>query len=184
MKPGQFIRKFKTKKGNEAILRFIKIQDSKDLMSIMNEVAKERQYSTTTEIVTLKQEKEYMHKKILLLKQNKIVHIACEMNKKDIGYVNIYPEKGLETHLGEVSVFIKKKHRGEGIGTELLKEVIKQAKKHTKIKALLIGTYKTNKRACNLYKKVGFVKYGTIKKGAKIKGKYVDIIRMQYKKML
>ncbi len=58
---------------------------------------------------------------------------------------------------------VKKKFRGKGIGTELVKELIKYCKKN-KIIMLYLGTgdFKGNK-AIQYYKKLGFKKVGNIK---------------------
>ncbi|MCK5593602.1 GNAT family N-acetyltransferase, partial [Candidatus Bathyarchaeota archaeon] len=64
-------------------------------------------------------------------------------------------EKGNEATINYL--FIHKDYQGRGIGSKLLKEVIKQTDKMG-IMELHVGTEKENKRAIRLYKKHGFLK--------------------------
>lgn len=95
----------------------------------------------------------------LLAKENYVILVA-ELDREVIGFIDYYVLPSVWEKWNEATInylFIHKDYQGRGIGSKLLKEVIKQTDKMG-IMELHVGTEKENKRAIGLYKKHGFLK--------------------------
>ena len=73
---------------------------------------------------------------------------------------------------------IKKEYWNRGIGTEMLKRIIEQAKK-MKIRVIELEVISDNARGINLYHKMGFTDIGTYKDYFYVNGMFKDAIVMQ-----
>jgi ribosomal protein S18 acetylase RimI-like enzyme len=108
-------------------------------------------------------------------KQDK-VYLFAEHNGQIIGSTDIGLMPFRENHVGDFGIMIKKGYRGIGLGTYLMGEILKLAKKDLKPKPKFIklGVFSTNKPAFGLYKKMGFKKVAKMPKFLQHKGKLVD----------
>ncbi len=77
-----------------------------------------------------------------------------------------------QTHVGELGIAIKKEYRSMGIGQALIKEVLKRSR--GKFEILTLKVFGHNARAKHVYQKMGFMQYGTLKKGIKRGKLYFD----------
>lgn len=94
------------------------------------------------------------------LKNPNSKYIVAIMENQVVGYAGIWSVLN-EAHI--TNIVVKKDRRNNKIGTELLKELIKMAKKE-KIEFLTLEVNVNNKIAINLYKKYNFKEVGTRKK--------------------
>lgn len=81
-------------------------------------------------------------------------------------------------HQADISLTVKKKYWGLGIGTQLMQTIIDFAKQSGTIEILHLGVKCDNVAAINLYKKMGFEEIGRFSNYFKINGKYYDEILM------
>lgn len=92
---------------------------------------------------------------------------------KIIAHVRLVSQKGLHKHRTEVtSLIVEQRQRRQHIGTELMKNALACVSPAKKIVILAVDS--KNKSAINLYKKLGFVRYGLLKKASLVNGKFVD----------
>lgn len=98
---------------------------------------------------------------------------------KTAGIANLYlqPYQKL-AHQCLLAIIVGEKYRGHGIGTALMKELMKLAKERFSIELLHLEVYEGNPAVC-LYEKLGFERYGLQKKFIKDKGEYLNKILMQ-----
>jgi putative acetyltransferase len=61
-----------------------------------------------------------------------------------------------------------------GVGSALLNSLIKMAKEEGKYEILMLLVFGNNEHAQNLYRKFGFVEFGTLLYGIKRNGEYVS----------
>lgn len=72
------------------------------------------------------------------------------------------------THTANIyELYVKPDHRGKGIGSALLQMVITKAKSDAELEQLTLRANSKNTKAVNLYKKHGFILYGTRPNGIK-----------------
>lgn len=152
-----------------------KMSDVKSALEMMNSLVEERAYISVQEKQTLKKEGEYFKTLFKEIKEKTRVDLFLDLNGKVCGSASVsLIDRGIRKHIGELGILLKKEARGRGLGEKLFKKIIEKAAKELKIKIIRLDVYSDNKIAINLYKKMGFKKLGTIKKGAGYYGKLVD----------
>ena len=84
--------------------------------------------------------------------------------------------------MARLGITVAKDFRGEGIGEELAKTTIEEAKKHLDgLQTVILECFATNMAAIRLYRKLGFVEVGRIPGYLKHQGEYVDEVQMVLK---
>jgi RimJ/RimL family protein N-acetyltransferase len=73
-----------------------------------------------------------------------------------------------------VQMYIKEEYQRKGIGTRLLRSLIKYSFSDKQIEHLTLGVVTDNEKAINLYQKIGFQAYGVHKKYFKKENLYLD----------
>ena len=81
-------------------------------------------------------------------------------------------------HRAKFSISVKKEYWNRGIGTEMLKRIVEQAKK-MKIKVIELEAITDNAAAIALYHKMGFDDIGIYKKFFYVNGIFKDAVIMQ-----
>jgi RimJ/RimL family protein N-acetyltransferase len=82
-------------------------------------------------------------------------------------------------HVGSLGIMILPEFRNKGVGTALLKSVIKWAEENPVIEKITLGVFATNETAISLYEKMGFEQEGREIRAIKTAdGTYVDTILM------
>jgi GNAT superfamily N-acetyltransferase len=96
------------------------------------------------------------------LKPSKFVKIEIKNGSKKLGRAFLYLIKN-DLHKAPYGlmedVFVDESQRGQGLGTKLIAEIFKQAKKH-KCYKLIATSRNTNKKVHQLYQRLGFKKHG------------------------
>jgi ribosomal protein S18 acetylase RimI-like enzyme len=88
----------------------------------------------------------------------------CEVNRRSVGRSS--------SHRGGLGITVKREFRGRGIGSSLLKEMIKLC--NGKFEMLELEVFAVNQSAKNLYDKFGFKSYGLRPQSIKRNGEYID----------
>lgn len=79
-------------------------------------------------------------------------------------------------HRGEFGVTVRKEYWSLGIATNLIRTLIDWAKKSGTIKKINLRVRKDNRRAIDLYKKIGFAEEGLLTREQSVKGKLHDCL--------
>ena len=109
----------------------------------------------------------------------KVVRVA-EVDGRAVGLCEV-TQKGSETnadeaHVGELGLLVHERHRGQGIGEALLREVL--ARCAGRFEIVVLSVFGNNTPAKRLYAKVGFRSCGSLPRGIKRSGFYTDSDRM------
>ena len=155
----------------------------KKLQDFINSFVAEDAQIMMNEQISLKSEKEWLKGKLASIKKKKSVFIVAEHNNKIIGTTSIDLNVWRSNHVGELGITIKNGYRGIGLGTYLVKECIKLARKELKPspRTIKLGVFSTNKSAVVFYNKLGFKKVAIIPKQIQYKGKLIgEIIMVKY----
>ncbi|MFA7141720.1 MAG: GNAT family protein [Candidatus Paceibacterota bacterium] len=175
------LKKFKTKKGKEMVIRYLCEDDTKDLFELHNSLLSEKSYVSLVK-VTLEQKRLLIEDSLEQILKGRGVFLVALYDNKVLGIASI--KKGRSpflAHRGRLTIMLDKKIQGEGVGTELLKYAIKEAKKFLKIKMITLRVYEENRPAIHLYEKLNFKKVGKIEKGLKHFSRYKnEIIMVKY----
>lgn len=121
------------------------------------------------------------YRKQLTGQAGKLVFIGAFDGSNLVGVAALYFDKSQKlSHKATVgSVFVKRTHRGKKIGQKLMVELLRIAKEEEKLNHVNLMVITTNMVAINLYKKLGFVIFGTEKHGVIVEGKAYDEHYMQ-----
>lgn len=178
-----FMKMFaKEGKKIEILFRPLKAGDAKAAMDFINKFVDEKAYVSTTKEVTLKQENSWLKNKTKELKAKNYVHVLALHDGNIVGGASVERGKNIASHVGIFGIAIAKDFRGIGLGTFMVKYVIKEARQKLKSEIITLKVYSKNKPAQKLYKKLGFKVAGYVPRGIKHHGKYMDDITM-YKNM-
>ena len=110
--------------------------------------------------------------------ENSIVLIALE-NEQIIARAEIegyYPAR--IRHRAKFSISVRKDHWNQGIGTEMMKRIVEQAKK-MQIRIIELEVITDNAGAIALYHKMGFIDIGIYKDYFYVNGMFKDAVVMQ-----
>ena len=102
------------------------------------------------------------------------------MDKDEIaGIATIHSSAKVKArHDGELGIVVAKKYQGQGIGTELIRQLIEWAKGNGVTTRISLDTRADNVKAVELYLKFGFVGEGCRKNSTLLDGKYYDLYVM------
>ncbi|CCC81855.1 Acetyltransferase, GNAT family [Thermoproteus tenax Kra 1] len=81
-------------------------------------------------------------------------------------------------HVGVLGIAVAREWRGRGVGRALAEAAIRDACGRRLFELIVLEVMDVNERAIRLYEKLGFVKYGYLPKGAKLRGRYFNIVYM------
>jgi len=124
-------------------IREARLKDQKDITELYYQLYPKRRQKRSLPI------KKFNAKSFLLV---------AEKKKKIIGFIwSTFINYGTSKFGYIEELFVKKEFRNKGIGTTLVKNIMKKMKK-LKIAALFVTTEKENREAIKLYRNLGFKK--------------------------
>ena len=111
------------------------------------------------------------------IKKGAVLTVLCD--KTPCGIANLYIQSCQKlAHQCLFAIIVDKDYRGKGVGSFLLKEVIRVAREKFHIELLHLEVYENNP-ALFWYKRLGFREYGYHKNFIKHEGKYYHKVMMQ-----
>ena len=178
-----FLKKINTKNGKEATIRYPTLDDVIEMTQYINDISREDTYITFSgEQITLDEEKIYLLDLLKRIENGDSVNLLCVINGKIVGITGIERKISARrrgSHIGIYGISVKKEYRGYGVGLELSKSVIEEARKRMAgLKIITLSVYKPNEIAFSMYKKLGFVEYGVLPQGISFHGEFVDEVEM------
>ncbi len=173
------ISRYVTKAGM-AILRLPKPRDVHGLRKHINSLVDEKAFIIVNKKVTLGQEKLWLKNTIKENKLGKSFNVVVELAGDIIGSAFLKYSAGAAGHIAELGISISRQYRSLGIGTWVIKEMIKAAR-GKKLKIICLTVFENNRKAAALYEKLGFRVFGTLPEGVNHYGKFSDRMFMYRK---
>ncbi len=129
---------------------------------------------------TFAEEKSWLWEKIKSVERSEEVALIAEGENEIVGITSISSHTETEDHVGELSIAIKDGYRGFGLGGELTKEILKEAKERLKVtpKVVRLSVFSNNDPAIKLYEKMGFKVVAKIPKQIQYEGRLLDEVVM------
>ncbi len=172
--------------GKKIIIREFSEKDLRNVkkfQTYINSSIKEETLINLNKKLSLTQEKKWLEEQLRKIKSHKSVYLIAEANDMVVGTTQIFLNEGRGEPVGSFGIIIKKGYRGIGLGSYLMGEVIKLAKKKLKPKPKIIklDVFPTNKPAIALYKKYNFKRVAVVPNQREYRGKlYDEIIMLLY----
>ncbi|MBD3280731.1 GNAT family N-acetyltransferase [Candidatus Dojkabacteria bacterium] len=112
--------------------------------------------------------------------KNSVMLFAKERGKLVGTVAAVFNDKKRLSHIAEIAGnYVRKEHRGKGIGSMLMEGIIEEIKDRKKILKINLKVAKTQDAAIGLYEKFSFLKVGVQKKELSYDGKYYDLVLME-----
>ncbi len=174
-------RTLKLDSGKEIIFKECSLDYIDQLEIFINTIAKESNF-------TLQREDSTFNKALAIkswqrsLDSNHEVYLGAFDGKKLIGQIHfrvLDPEHPWIKHVGRFGMFVLKDYWGQGIGSELIQGMIEFVKP-LGVKRIEATVRSKNKRALELYERLGFEVEGVRNKAAFIDGKFQDEYYISY----
>jgi ribosomal protein S18 acetylase RimI-like enzyme len=155
-------------------------KDAEALLEIEREILLENEFMISV-IEEFEETPEQLRNWICKVIENKReTLIIAETKGEVVGFI-VFRTKNAKrlSHTGTFTAMVKKEYRNQGIGKLLIKELLIWAEQNPFIEKVSLGVLSTNRRAIELYKKMGFVEEGRKIKEVKFsEGVYADDILM------
>jgi L-amino acid N-acyltransferase YncA len=160
---------------DEYFIRESSERDIKFIQNIYNQGIEDKIATLETEI------KDYVYMEEWYKKHNgRYKVIVAEYKNQIVGWasLNKYNNRSAYDGVADLSVYISREFRGNGIGKKLLVELETIARKNGFHKMLLF-TFPFNGLGQGLYKRMGFREVGVFKNQGILDGEFVDVMAME-----
>ncbi|AIQ42858.1 GCN5 family acetyltransferase [Paenibacillus sp. FSL R5-0912] len=112
--------------------------------------------------------------------QGRFSVVVAELEGEVIGWASLNPYSHRCAYHGvaDLSVYIDRSFRGQGVGSFLLESLHKIAKENSFYKIVLF-TFPFNQSGQGLYKKMGYRQVGVFEKQGILNGEFIDVMIME-----
>jgi RimJ/RimL family protein N-acetyltransferase len=162
-------REFVTDDGRKVVLRRPDRRDAEKLLAFINGLVKEKGRAKGSQLhtgfefmLTMKQERAWLEELLTEIRHGNIISVLAEVDGKIVGNGEIVRGEYKETkHHGRLAVTIQGTHRGLGIGREMIRALLAEARRQG-LKNVHVEFLARNKQAISAYEKAGFKRVGRI----------------------
>ncbi|MDP3724937.1 MAG: GNAT family N-acetyltransferase [Nanoarchaeota archaeon] len=170
---------FITKSGKEVFIRPIENTESdvKAALDFINKIIEEdAMIKRSGDPATLEEEKEWVENTTKKVSQGDEIFLAAFLGEREVGATEITRQGGRSKHVGTFGITIAKELRGEGLGRELMRQILQEASK-IGLTHIELHVYEKNEPAIKLYTSLGFKEVGRRPEAIAYQGKLItDII--------
>lgn len=148
---------------------------AKEFLDFINSLVEEDAKILMNKKMNLKEEMEFLEKGVKNTKDKKKVYLIAKDGNKVVANTSIELGVFKRNHIGKFAIGIRAGYRGIGLGTYLMQEIIKLAKKELdpSPKIFQLEVLENNKPAIGLYKKMGFKAVAKVPKQIQHKGRII-----------
>lgn len=142
------------------------------ILEIYNDAILNTNAVYTYRIQTLQERKSWFNKK----KEDNFPVLVFEEKNKVIGFATFGPFRAWPAYKYTIehSVYVHKEHRNYGVGTALVKQIIKKANER-EFATLVAGIDASNEKSIRMHEKLGFQYCGIIKRAGYKFGQWLDL---------
>lgn len=164
---------------SKVVFRYPNMEDLDDLLEYINSLIEENTFICRKEKVERDDEVDWLKNTLKEIEEGRKVHLVVEFDGKVMGSADVKKKSGKQSHVGELGIGLRKEIREKGIGVRLMKALIDEAESVLNTEILTLEVFEKNKRARNLYEKIGFKKAGEIQGKFFQNGAYQNSILME-----
>lgn len=168
----KLVKSFRSKKGNEVVFRYPEESDYADMYSFACDIGSEDTFVALDKPPTEEEEKDFFAKMIAEVRVKESIYIMAYVGGVLAGNARVNRGKGRHRHVGSMGISLRAAYRDEGIGTELIKSLIDEARA-LGLRLLTLTCFETNAPALHVYEKLGFQKAGVIPGAIAFKGQFI-----------
>lgn len=166
------VKSFRSKKGSEVVFRYPQKTDFADMYSFACDLGSEDTFVALDKPPTEDEEKDFFTRMIAEVADKESIYLMAYVGGVFAGNGRVSRGKGRRRHVGGMGISLRAAFRGDGIGTELMKSLIDEARAMG-LRLLTLTCFETNDAALHVYEKLGFRKAGVIPEAIQHKGQYV-----------
>jgi ribosomal protein S18 acetylase RimI-like enzyme len=153
----------------KVVLRQPNRRDAEKLLVFINELVNEKRRAKDSQLYTgfestftMKQEGAWLEELLSEIRNGKIISVVAEVDGKIVGNGEIVRGEYKETkHHGRLALSIHGTHRGLGVGREMLRTLLAEARRQG-LKNVHVEFLARNRQAVSAYEKAGFKEVGRI----------------------
>lgn len=171
------VRELRRRDFNEAVSNYYGIYDEVKRNSWVGIVLFDEKPS-------MKEERKWFRDTFKRIRAGTGFTLVAEVDGKVVGITDVQDKMPQleQRHIGYVGIMVIEGYRSMGVGTALLTALIEKAKAQGRYELLVLSLLANNKHAYNLYRKMGFVEFGSLPNGIKRNGQYTNETYM-YRKL-
>ena len=156
-----------------AIIRKAELRDAASIVKAEQEIAQEPGFfcSQPSELTEQNVKK--------TIESSNGIYFVAECNGCIAGhaFLETIPLQSLK-HIAQLNIAVHKGFQNGGIGTRLMKRIIEWAQESEAVEKIELNVRASNAQAISLYKKMGFLEEGCLKRRVKTRNGYIDDILM------
>src|SRR3989339_876493 len=170
-----------TKSGKILTARPPEQTDLHQVLTYINELIAEDTYIIMSgEPVTELEENSYLTTLLKEIIQKQAVAFYVFDGEKLIANGQIKKRPRRLSHIGDFGITVAKEYRQDGVGSQLMTMLLKEAKT-IGVNIVTLEVFSNNERACHVYQKMGFTEFGVLSTSVVHRGETINLIQM-YKK--
>ncbi|AIQ64103.1 GCN5 family acetyltransferase [Paenibacillus stellifer] len=156
-------------------IRKAKAEDLNDILLIYNQGIEDRIATLETE----SKNQDYIQK-WFDEHQGRYGVLVAEADDQIVGWASINPYSHRCAYQGvaDLSIYIHRDYRGQGIGSALLPALEEEAR-HNKFYKIVLFTFPFNQKGQGLYRKLGYREVGVFKDQGILDGERIDVMIME-----
>lgn len=160
------------------IIRPLESGDTRALLTFANTLIAEDTYIMLSgKKMTFAQEKKYVSDALESMKKHEKVRLVVTLGGIIIGSGEIRRGERRKRHVGEIGISVLQPYRGHGVGSELMRRLIRDAKR-LGLRMLMLHCFENNVPALMLYKKFGFIPCGVLPQALAYRTTYVGEVTL------
>jgi NhaP-type Na+/H+ or K+/H+ antiporter/RimJ/RimL family protein N-acetyltransferase len=175
-----FRKEARLKDGRVVVIRSFTRDDFGKLRNFFNKLVEEGAYIAIDQRVSSAEEREIDEESIAKINRKEMICWVVEYENRIVGRAVAEKMPRRERDNVSLSFYIAKDFRGVGLGTILIRMIIKESMKMFNPHNIYLTVYSDNKKAIKLYEREGFEKAGVLPGWMKHNDKYLDRIYMVY----